>query len=324
MRILAHVHSLNDEDVIDRCLESLLKQTRPLDAILLVDNGSTDRTLVRSFPDSVRIIRNTQNIGTSGAVVTGFQYALANGYDWIWLFDADTAPRPDALAQLLDLFQSFPADRQARVWLLASLPVNAVDGRPHHGAVLTPRGPRFVRPQPGQAYYRCDVAIWSGSLYQLSAVRHVGLPRADYVLDWGEFQYGYAGKRLGYEALTHQDSIVEHNIGGIPSLYSRIYRLGPLSLEFKEFPPIRCYFYFKNLLRFWMHEYEGQKLFLGLVCVRKMLPLVTSFLVRPLAHQKELAACIRGFLAGLFYRPAPHDTAIAARPSSAHLGGDHR
>ncbi len=78
MKILGHIHTFNDEEVIDLSLQALLDQTYPLDEIVLVDNASTDGTLQRNFPSKVTIIRHTENLGTSGAVATGLQYGIAN------------------------------------------------------------------------------------------------------------------------------------------------------------------------------------------------------------------------------------------------------
>jgi len=47
MRVLAHIHTFNDADIIDRTIESVQRQTRPVDGILVVDNASTDGTLDR-------------------------------------------------------------------------------------------------------------------------------------------------------------------------------------------------------------------------------------------------------------------------------------
>jgi len=101
MRILGHIHTFNDAEVIEQTVAALHRQTVPLTGILIVDNASTDDTLDRIVSAPVTIIRNPENLGTSGAVVVGFEYALANGFDWIWLFDADSVPQPDALENLL-------------------------------------------------------------------------------------------------------------------------------------------------------------------------------------------------------------------------------
>src|SRR6059036_3528153 len=119
MNVLAHVHAFNDSSVIDRALQALLDQTYPLQQILLVDNGSTDSTLQRSFPSAVRVIRRPTNLGPSGACTTGFQYAMAHGYDWMWVLDADSVPRRDALRKLVELYDSFDSQAKSEIGVLS-------------------------------------------------------------------------------------------------------------------------------------------------------------------------------------------------------------
>lgn len=299
MRILGHIHSLNDEEVIDRSVQSLLGQTYPVEEILLVDNGSTDGTLNRSFPKQVTVLRHPENRGTSGAVVTGFQYALAKEYDWIWLFDADSAPRKDALEKLIELYQSFTPELQAQTWLLASLPVEVPTQKPRHGLILTPRGSRQVQPHPGQLFYECDVAIWTGSLYNLARARRVGLPSADYVLDGGECEYGYRGKRCGYKAFMHQSSILDHNIGGQPAVLFSRHRFGPLSFNLVEVPPIRYYYLFRNSLYFWLYEYRERNIYAFLHECSWLPKHVLKILLLPGPRWPKLSPCLRGAWDGL-------------------------
>jgi hypothetical protein len=35
-------------------------------------------------------------LGASGAIRVGFAYALEHGFDWSWVFDADSVPEPEA------------------------------------------------------------------------------------------------------------------------------------------------------------------------------------------------------------------------------------
>ncbi len=57
MKISAVVPTYNNEDVIEECIESLLNQTRKFDEIIVVDDGSTDKTpeIIKRLP--VKIIR---------------------------------------------------------------------------------------------------------------------------------------------------------------------------------------------------------------------------------------------------------------------------
>jgi glycosyltransferase involved in cell wall biosynthesis len=156
MRVLAHVHTLNDADIIDGTIEAVLRQTRPVDAILLVDNASTDATLDQPSVRHTTVLRHTKNLGTSGAVYSGFRFALEHDYDWIWIFDADSVPDPDALQKLFELYDSWPVDQQNETAFLACLPL-AQDGRPRHGGLFTRYGLTQIRPAPEDHLVRLSV-----------------------------------------------------------------------------------------------------------------------------------------------------------------------
>src|SRR5215510_14577770 len=104
--ILAHIHTMNDREVVGRAVAAVRRQSRPVNGVLIVDNGSTDGTLEEPFGDDVAIIKHGRYLGTSGSVHTGLAYALEHEYDWLWVFDADSAPQPDALARLLEFYES--------------------------------------------------------------------------------------------------------------------------------------------------------------------------------------------------------------------------
>lgn len=218
----------------------------------------------------------------------------------------------------MELYKSFPADIQEQVWRLSSLPMEtpiwsvtspfslrltAFHGdptpKPRHGIVFTPKGYRRVQPDPLQPFYECDGTIWAGSLYKLAMVQRIGLPSADYVLDWGEYEYGYRGKQCGYRAFMHQDSIVDHNITGQASFHFSTYRLGPVSFKLIELPPIRCYYVVRNTLYFWLHEYQFRNFYTLLPRLYKISALTVNFLLRPTRRWPELSACLRGIWDGL-------------------------
>ena len=313
MKVLGHIHTLNDSDVIEGTVRALQRQTRPLDGILLIDNASTDGTLDREFPDEVTIIRHPENRGTNGSVITGFEYALAHNFDWIWLFDADSRPRENALEVLLELYASLPPEEQERVSFLSSLPYAHPGMEPWHGAVFggspnpyDQRDGTMQQGDSGKRYYRCDVTIWSGTLYRLKCVERIGLPNADYVLDWGEAEYGYKAMRAGLKGYVHQESVLDHDVRGVPSTRISSLRVGPLAIETFEFPPIRCYYKVRNLLYFWFHEYQFEyrkvKLMTRFGAVYRALKFTSNFLIRPFSRGPELKACIRGVRDGLVGR----------------------
>src|SRR5262249_15132325 len=112
MRVLAHIHTFNEADVIEQAVAGIERQTTRPDALIIVDNGSTDGTLDRAFPEWVTIIRNPENLGVSGSIRNGITYAFEHGFDWIWILDADAVADPDALSTMLHEYASWPCSWQ--------------------------------------------------------------------------------------------------------------------------------------------------------------------------------------------------------------------
>ena len=300
MKVLAHIHTFNDADIIDRTIEGVLRQTRPVDGILLVDNASTDGTLDRPSVRNTTVLRHSENLGTSGAVHSGFSFALQHGYDWIWVFDADSIPEPDALEKLLTLYSEWPSSQQNETAFLACLARNSSDGKPIHGQIFTRHGVNVVREPLDRRWFLCHVVIWSGCLYRVAAVSQIGLPNPDYVLDVGEIEYGYQVMRAGFKGFIYQDAVMHHNIRGSASITPARIKLGPVTLRFFDFAPIRCYYTCRNEVYFAL--YEAAQARLWLVLRRTMFGLtvlVTNFLLRPRSRAQQIRACFRGIWHGL-------------------------
>ncbi len=96
--IAAVIPAYNLGPYIGRAVESALRQTRALDEILVVDDGSTDETpqILASFGGRIRVIRQ-DNAGASAARNAGI---LAAKSDWIAFLDGDDAWLPEAISLL--------------------------------------------------------------------------------------------------------------------------------------------------------------------------------------------------------------------------------
>jgi glycosyltransferase involved in cell wall biosynthesis len=95
MKISVVIPAYNSEQTIGRAIDSVLGQTRPAEEIIVVDDGSTDRTAerVRAYGDKVRLIQQP-NAGVS--VARNAAIAAATG-DWIAFLDADDEWLPKKL-----------------------------------------------------------------------------------------------------------------------------------------------------------------------------------------------------------------------------------
>ncbi len=102
-QVCAVVLTHNRKDLLKECLLALQAQTRPPEAILVVDNASTDGTqemLAQEFP-GVWTHRLLENLGAAGGFREGLRLAHAQGYEWLWILDDDVIPQPQALDELL-------------------------------------------------------------------------------------------------------------------------------------------------------------------------------------------------------------------------------
>jgi len=299
MRVLAEVHTMNDAAVIEQLLDALRKQTRPPDAIMLVDNASTDDTLNRSFPDNVTIVRNAKNLGTSGGVRLGFDHALRHGFDWTWVFDADSVPEPNVLEELLAFYGRLPESERQRICFLACWPRSVTGEVKERPIVLEPSGLTYLSPNDPADFVQCDCTLWSGSLYRMAAVAKIGLPSDNYVLDIAEVEYGYRARELGFTSCIVNAPVIRHDVGREPGAPQKALKLGPLRFPLYEISPPRCYYCSRNWIYFWLYQCKSRTISRALRAVARSFVMALSFAIRPVSHYRHLIASLRGIRDGL-------------------------
>jgi glycosyltransferase involved in cell wall biosynthesis len=100
-RRIAIVPAFNEEHTVARVIEEI-RAFDPGFAIVVVDDGSTDRTAVVAERLGVQVLRLPFNLGIGGAVQTGYQYALDNGFELAVQVDGDGQHNPQEIARLVD------------------------------------------------------------------------------------------------------------------------------------------------------------------------------------------------------------------------------
>ncbi|MDQ6842816.1 MAG: glycosyltransferase family 2 protein [Bacteroidota bacterium] len=100
--VIAVVVTYNRQELLAQCITALRNQTRKVDKILVINNGSTDATedWLHLQPDVDFITQ--KNVGGAGGFSKGIKTAFEMRYSWIWLMDDDGYPKQDALEILLE------------------------------------------------------------------------------------------------------------------------------------------------------------------------------------------------------------------------------
>jgi len=98
MRILTAIPVYNEEAHLEPVLAEVL---RFADDVLVVDDGSTDRTpaLLRGFP-SVRVVRHEANRGYGAGLDSAFRYTVAHGFDGLVTIDCDGQHEPRLIPEI--------------------------------------------------------------------------------------------------------------------------------------------------------------------------------------------------------------------------------
>lgn len=99
----------NKELTISTTIETILKQTYKQFELIIVDDGSTDRSIlkVKEFNDPRIKYFQKDNGGVSSARNSGISFA--NG-EFVFLLDADDVIVKDAIERLVQLYKDFPTE----------------------------------------------------------------------------------------------------------------------------------------------------------------------------------------------------------------------
>jgi len=103
------VPAYDEEEHIAGVLDDI-RENNPSADILVVNDGSTDKTSELSKLKGVMVLDIPLNIGYGGAVQTGFRFATEFGYEFVVTLDADAQHDPSSLKNLVSVMEREGAD----------------------------------------------------------------------------------------------------------------------------------------------------------------------------------------------------------------------
>lgn len=216
VKIAALVVTYNRKVLLRRCLDALISQTRPPDAVYVIDNASTDGTEAflnengyMSRPDLVyRCL--SENLGGSGGFHAGVKQAIADGNDWVWLMDDDAEPEPGALTALeqtglrTDCCYGSCAvfeGEGGKLWLCW----------PADEERSETSSPRRVRRYDELSAVMPVIGMpFLGFMVSKEIVEKAGLPDPDYFVSGDDTDYGERVKKVGASLMLVKSSRIRH------------------------------------------------------------------------------------------------------------------
>lgn len=241
MRIAAVVVTYNRKKLLIECLGALRKQTRPLDAIYIIDNASTDgtpqllqekgyikdpgkgKTTIENFYGGGQIkvvyMRLRENTGGAGGFHEGLKRAYYDGYDWIWLMDDDAEPQKDSLEKLL----KYTKDNVAAVANL-KVDINKNPQYIHRGFfdfenfrwIVKPIKPEDLK----KDFVKIDHSSFVGILINSNSIKMIGFPKKEFFLHYDDVEYCTRLRKTG-DIILVPESLIFHKEENIKDLEQR-------------------------------------------------------------------------------------------------------
>lgn len=252
--IAAVVVTYNRSRLLLECLDALLRQTRPVDRIVLIDNASSDNTVEllksRGYLDNSVIVyaRLSTNTGGAGGFYAGMKMAHDLGVDWIWIMDDDAEPLADALAKMEPSFSI------QNIGGVTNLTIGLDDAPQieHRGWLnlcsTNARAHRVIDPRALTPNMRISFASFVGLAVHRSAIDRIGLPKREFFFRGDDLEYCVRLATLGPLILV-PESKIRHKDGIIAA--SKVERRRRFGYESNRVPIDKLwpnYFSLRNLV----------------------------------------------------------------------------
>lgn len=208
-KITAVVVTYNRCDCLKKVIDSLRSQTRPVNGIIVVNNGSTDSTGYWLAHQKDLTVVNQDNIGGSGGFYTGVKTAYEKGYDYLWCMDDDVYPREDCLEELLQNMEdgvgiTCPKRIQKEsVFITESITLNLTN--PWRRLFCNKLYLKHVGVKP----ISIEGMVFEGPLISRRVVEKIGFPNKDYFIIFDDFDYSYRACQAGLKCLYVPKAILD-------------------------------------------------------------------------------------------------------------------
>lgn len=192
----------------------LLRQTKLVDTIIIIDNNCTDGTydylnekgiLPNSRIDYVKLNRN---IGSAGAFYEGIKRGYEAKSDYLWLMDDDGKPYNETTFEII-LNKALELREKGKVDVFLNSLVTC-DGERLSFSLLKMKSASEVLQKAEDGIIRDAVNPFNGTLISKEVVEKVGYPDKNFYISYVENDYEQRCKNYGIYVATVVDSLYIH------------------------------------------------------------------------------------------------------------------
>lgn len=217
-RIGIVICNYNKSDYVKNCVSSLLKQSINYLDIYVVDNASTDNSIVvlqNNFEDQITIIYNEENLGGAGGFDRGIEYCMEQGYTYILLVDNDTYFDVNAVELMYQYLETHGSVGMCGAGILQMKnpdyiqEIGGMVDYQFYGLAPNYRDQKISNNIPETV--ECDFLAACALLVRREVIEKIGVMRKDYFVYWDDIEWSRRCKDAGYRLVALRDAHVWHN-----------------------------------------------------------------------------------------------------------------
>lgn len=223
----------NRSELLTRMLDGLAVQSHRPDAVIVIDNASTDDT--RAVLDArtdlpLHVTTTASNLGGSGGFHIGMRAAYDGGWDRIWLIDDDVVPAPDCLEVLMvadeDCLMAVREDLDGTLVEKSAIRFdlsNPLAIKPKTASVDSTYATRSDMPER----VAVENVAFEGFMVRRDVVTRVGFPDPEFFIFYDDCDYAIRARHAGYTIWALRDARIvrqldfnqQHDLAGWKGFY---------------------------------------------------------------------------------------------------------
>lgn len=210
-------------------LSNIARLREQVDRVYVVNNSpddaGTSMVLTKLYQDDGTLVLDQEkNVGVAAGFNAGMRAAIADGFDYVWIFDQDSTVAGGMLDQLKRAFSEWPDP-------------------------VAMAGPALRAEETGFLYDadhrdgigELETLISSGALFSRSALEKIGLHDERLFIDYVDHDISLRARRANFKVVKVFDTVLDHRFGAsTPAnfLGRRIY--------LSNYSPMRQYYMARN------------------------------------------------------------------------------
>ena len=183
--VCAIIVTYNRVEVLKQSLSHVLNQSLKPATVVIVDNNSSDGTkdYMKSLEklDNIKCVYLQNNIGYAGGIAHGMRHGQTlRDFDFFWIMDDDSMPKPNALEELVKNIEA------------SSFDILGLDGSNYKYGIKK----KIARSSNLQ---EVDFVLVDGALVKADAVKKAGTPDERFFMMCEDYEYCKRLKKHGFK-----------------------------------------------------------------------------------------------------------------------------